>query len=132
MQLTRQGDYAIRTILVLAETSQDELVSIKEIASKQEISLHFLNKIVQSLAKSGIVITIRGSQGGIKLSRPPDKISLRDVVEAIEGPIALNICVAHQEGCRRQGFCRVHSVWREAQAALLAKLEGVSFADLVK
>lgn len=132
MQLTRQGDYAIRTVLELAARPQDELVPVKEIASNQDVPLQFLNKIVQSLVKSGIVITVRGSKGGVKLGRAADQITLRDVVEAVEGPIALNRCVIREGACGREGFCRVHHVWRRAQAALLGYLEGVTFADLIK
>jgi Rrf2 family protein len=131
LQLTKQGDYAIRTILELASRPPDTVVPVREIAERQEIPLPFLNKIVQVLARTGVVLTIRGNQGGVRLLLPPEKITLRQIVEAIEGPIALNQCLLGQGVCSRDNFCRVHQVWMEAQEALLSRLEAVTFNQLV-
>jgi Rrf2 family protein len=132
LQLTKQGDYAIRTILELASRAPDAIVPAREIAECQDIPLPFLNKIVQILAKAGIVITIRGNQGGVKLVPAPEKITLRQVIEVMEGPIALNQCLLGRGVCSRDSFCRVHQVWVEAQETLLSRLEAATFAQLLE
>lgn len=131
MQLTRQGDYAIRTVFALAEV-EGELLTQKEIAARQEIPEAFLAKIAQLLSRAGLVSTTRGAGGGMVLARPAAEITLKDVVEAVEGPFALNLCLQGPGSCSRQSFCVIHPVWAEAQAAMLAVLDGVTFAELVE
>lgn len=121
--LTRQGEYAIRCMLELARNYGRERLATKEVAAKQEIPLMFLTKILGILIKSGLVVSQRGSHGGISLAKPPSEITLSEIVEAIEGPFALNACLGEAGQCGRKPYCKVHQVWHRAQRALLKELE---------
>ena len=89
----------------------------------QEIPPYFLSKILPRLIIAGLVESKRGTSGGITLARPPHQISLREVIEAVEGPLALNACLAAASTCNRETNCKVHPVWVRAQEALLKELE---------
>ena len=91
--ITRKTDYAIRCVLHLAEAGKDVLM-VNEIAKEQDIPKSFLAKILQKLAKAGIVESLRGVKGGFRLAKKPEDISLLDVVELMEGPVAMNVCAA--------------------------------------
>jgi len=130
MQLTRQGEYAIRTVFALAQ-QEGKVVTQRDIAQSQDIPEAFLAKIAQILQRRGLITNLRGSRGGMTLARPAAEINLRNVVEAVEGPIALNQCLSGPGACSRQGTCPIHPVWDRAQKAMLEELEKVSLADLV-
>lgn len=132
MRLTRQADYAVRLILKLVQNSSGRALSTKEIAASQEIPKSFLVKIIQTLSKAGIIKTVRGPAGGIKLVRRPSDLTLLSIVEAIEGPICLNVCIEGQGRCGRRGDCSVSPVWNRVQEVLVHELESVTFSDLAK
>lgn len=90
----------------------------------------FLSKVLQRLVSARLITSHRGSGGGFELAAPPESISLLNVVEAVDGPVQLNVCVAGGTGCERQLFCAVHPVWNKAQNALLEVLNGESIASL--
>lgn len=131
MRLTRQGDYAIRTMVDLAEAKPGELQQTKQVAARQEIPEAFLNKIVQILHKGGLVETCRGAQGGIRLAKPSDQITLRQVIETVEGPIALNRCLASNEPCPRQENCLIHANLAHVQEVLIQELDKITISSLV-
>ncbi|MBE0428697.1 MAG: Rrf2 family transcriptional regulator [Thermoleophilia bacterium] len=129
MQLTRQTDYAVRAVLHLAT---HPLASIREIADEQCVPHVYLAKIVQKLAQAGIVATHRGAGGGISLAIPPEKISLLRVIEAIEGPLALNLCFARPGECPRESYCAAHEELEEIQKKLAAMFSRIDFARLAR
>jgi len=130
MQLTRQSEYAIRTILELSMLPEGEFMQSRAIAERQELPEQFLNKTVQVLTRTGLVETRRGMQGGIRLAVKPEAITIADVLVAVEGNIALNPCLADGYHCAKQPACRVHGILKRAQAAMLAELGRETFADL--
>ncbi|MDR7435603.1 MAG: Rrf2 family transcriptional regulator [Armatimonadota bacterium] len=130
MQLTREGDYSIRVLLELSKRPRGTLVPLEEIARRQLIPAPYLRKIVQRLAHTGFVRTFRGRGGGVRLERPPETITLRQAVEAAEGPIYLNRCLIRPGECPLDRLCPVHQVWRHVQSVLLRELDAVTFADL--
>ena len=132
MQITRRADYGIRTVLDLASLDQGVMGLTHEVAARQGIPLPFLAKIVPALARAGIVRFYRGAGGGLSLARPADGITLLNVVEAVDGPLALNMCVLWPEDCPRSGSCPVHGVWCEAQQTLATQLGSVTIASLLK
>lgn len=132
MQITRQADYAVRAILYLAQLGPGGQASTAQIARAQNIPLTFLAKIVSQLAASGIVRATRGARGGVALARSAEAISLLEIVEAIDGPIALNECVSDPSNCPLGDTCAVRPVWCETQSNLVAKLSQTKFASLVK
>lgn len=98
-------------------------VTTKDVAAKQDIPSAFLTKVLNPLIKEGIIISQRGSAGGIMLARPPEEITLRKIIETVEGPFYLNQCLSEAGNCSRQPQCKVHQVWIRAQDALLEELD---------
>lgn len=129
MQLTRQGDYAVRIVLDLAVHSG--LQAAREVAQRQGIPQAFFHKTVRCLVRDGLVQTVRGAGGGLRLAKPAEEITLRHVIEAVEGPLALNRCLLADATCDRVGFCPAHPVWVRAQQAFLEELEKMSIAEIV-
>src|SRR5512147_2407523 len=130
MKLTRGGEYAIRGVLYLAQQNDGKVSMLSAIAKAQDVPPRFLAKIFQALAKAGIVKSHRGAKGGFSLARPAGEITVRDVIEAIEGPVTLNICLVGEGECARDHFCPVHSVWESAQEKMLGILSQANFGDL--
>lgn len=129
MQISRQEGYALRLALDLAA---HEVSSVNEIAERQRIPPAYLGKIVQSLARAGVLSTTRGARGGTRLARPASQISLRQVIEASNGPIALSRCLAEPEhDCpTNSARCPVRQVTMRLQRTVTRELESVSLADL--
>ena len=131
MEITRETDYAIRCILFLAERPERTFM-VGEIAEKQQVPKPFLAKILQKLARAEIVTSTRGVKGGYRLAEPPEKISILNVIEAVQGPVAFNRCVVDQESCERREYCSVHPVWVELQAEVTERLGVIDFGKLIR
>lgn len=127
MLVTREADYAIRCVLEVARHGR---ISAAEVARLQDISPTFLGKIVQSLARAGILATRRGVGGGITLAVPIEAISLLRVIEAVEGPLCVNDCLRDPPMCLRIAECPAYSYLCRAQESLRAILD-VDFATLL-
>lgn len=130
MQITRQADYAVRAIMYLAQLGLDEKAATSQIAEEQDIPLSFLAKIIAQLSVAGLLQTMRGARGGVTLARPPEEITLLEVVEAIDGPIMLNECVHNGYDCPLSS-CPMRKVWGEAQADLVQRLQATHFGLFV-
>ncbi len=132
LRLTRGADYGLRTVLYLARQPKGKLSRLKDIAAEQGVPPRFLAKVIQVLARAGLVRSSRGMHGGAALARDPGAVSIKDVVEAIEGPVAINLCLVGKGACPRQVGCPIYPVWREAQRRMLEVLEATRFSDLVR
>jgi Rrf2 family protein len=132
MQITRQADYAVRAVHYLASLDNGTRAPTMKIAEEQQIPPSFLAKIVSQLSVAGVVQTSRGARGGVSLARPSEKISLLEVIEAIDGPITLNECVPDPSVCPFGDECPVHEIWCESQKDLVEKLASANFAKLSK
>src|SRR5579884_2681737 len=122
MQLTRAADYAVRVLVALVRKPCDERVSLPALARETEAPESFLSKVLQSLARAGLIESHRGHAGGFAASPAGRSSSMRQVIEAIDGPIALNVCVNGELGCERSSYCPAHPVWARAQRAMLREL----------
>jgi Rrf2 family protein len=131
MQLTRAADYAVRVILHLANQPAGTVVSKAVLAKATEAPESFLSKILQTLARAGLIQARRGVVGGFLLLPRGAQASLLDVVESVDGPIALNVCVTSDTSCDRHAECPAHQVWLQAQAAMLSVLREAKIADMV-
>ena len=134
MQITRQADYAVRAILYLAQAGNNGnngRVATSSVAKEQNIPSSFLAKIIAQLSIAGLLDTLRGAHGGVKLARKPSDITLLQVVEAIEGPIQLNVCVEVPGNCPLEPNCSVRMVWCDAQNELVTRLRNTNFAQLI-
>ena len=127
--LGRKGDYSVRAVLDLARHHGDRRKA-REIAGEMDIPLRYLTQILASLVQNGLLDAVAGPSGGYTLARPPEEITLLEVVEAAEGPIMLESCVLRGGPCSWEDSCPVHIPWAEAQNALAARLAATTFADL--
>lgn len=130
MELTRKGEYAIRGIVYLASKPADQICLLSEIAAAVDVPQTFLAKIFQQFSKVGLVKSYRGTGGGFVLGRPADKITLLEVVEAVEGTIIPNRCVINVGECDRDNLCTVHPVWKKVQLQVREILSGVTMQEL--
>jgi Rrf2 family protein len=131
MQITRQADYAVRAVFYLAQMGQERRAATSQIAKVQQIPPSFLAKIVSQLSVAGLLQTSRGARGGVSLAKPPEQISLLDVVEAIDGPILLNECVLNSSVCTFGEGCPLRPTWCDAQADLVKHLKTTSFDKIL-
>jgi Rrf2 family protein len=132
MQITRQADYAIRAMLYLSNLKPGERAATSQIADTKKIPSSFLAKIISQLSIAGLIHTSRGARGGVTLARGAEEISLLDVVEAIDGPIALNDCTLDPHQCIFGDECPIRPLWCETQSELVTKLGSTTFAQVLK
>ncbi len=136
LAISRQTDYACRILLHLALQPQPSRVTAADIAGQRLIPPALVRRLVTTLAVAGLVKTQRGSAGGVTLARPPAQISLLDVVQAVEGPVALNPCTLAPHGdfdtCPFIPACPVHEAWLAARTALLHELTETTFDRLAQ
>ncbi len=132
MQITRQADYAVRAMVYLAQMGPDQRAATGQIAREKSIPPSFLAKIVSQLSVAGLLQTSRGARGGVSLAKPADKISLLDVIEAIDGPIMLNDCVGDSMTCTYDESCPLKPVWCDAQKMLVDHLSKATFAQFAE
>jgi len=130
MQLTRAADYGVRLMLGAAAGGPDQAITVADLARREGLPAPFLGKVAQRLRAAGLLQSSRGHAGGFRLGRPARETSLRDVVEAVEGPIHLNWCLVRPGACALEATCPAHAVWRRAQADLLHRLGGACLADM--
>lgn len=131
MQLTMTGEYAVRTMIHLSAQPFGTVVQIAEVSKQWNIPENFLRKISAQLASAELIVSHRGVNGGIRLGRPPESLTILDVIEAVEGKVVLNKCLMCDGSCPRDEWCQVHSLWLEAQAKMKEILTSKSLAQLV-
>jgi Rrf2 family protein len=129
MKLSTNADYAVRAVYELACHEPGAVVQTHTIAVAQGIPESYLIKVLQQLARADLVRTLRGNQGGVALVRAADDISVRDVYEAVEGPLKLRRCQQRATPCGDER-CATHDFWLTIETLLTQGLENVSFAAL--
>ncbi len=134
LKINRQTDYAVRVILALAKAEEGTRLSSGEIQQEMLIPPALLSRIVAQLARAGLVNTFPGRDGGLTLPRPASQITLKDVVEAFEGPILLSECMQAkgEEDCPFRSDCPVRSKWGRVQVAMLREMAAITFESLVQ
>jgi Rrf2 family protein len=132
MQITRQSDYGIRSVLYLSRQPFKKISFVTEISEDYKIPRSFLAKILQKLVKAKIVRSYRGVKGGFSLAKQAKDITLLEVLEAIEGKLCLNVCLADKKRCDFSKHCPVSSVWATAQARFMEILKKTNFEELAR
>jgi Rrf2 family protein len=132
MLLSRACEYAIRAVLYLAKHQDVSYVSVKEISEHTDVSFHFLGKILQTLTQKGLLISYKGPKGGIQLAKPPDEITVLQVVEAIDGLNVLKQCVLGLPNCGEGKPCALHDQWGPIRAEICDMFQGKSIAQLLQ
>lgn len=132
MQLTIYTDYALRVLIYLGLQPEDRLSSIKEISNSYHISSNHLGKVVHELGKLGIIETVRGRNGGIKLAKAPKEINIGQVVRYTESPMTIVECFDEQKNsCKISPACRLKGILNEALNAYLNVLDSYTLQDLL-
>lgn len=130
MQITRQADYALRAMYYLSKLDPTDRAATSLIAQEQRIPPSFLAKIISQLSIAGLIHTSRGARGGVSMARPPENVSILEVVEAIDGPLTLNECTHSPDGCPFGEECPIRPVWCDVQSDLVERLRNTNFASL--
>ena len=131
MRITRETDYAVRCILYLAERTNEDVAS-SEISEAMSIPQSFLQKTVQKLVKGKLLQSLKGARGGVRLLKSPEEISLLDVVEVVQGPLAVNLCALEENKCERESSCSVHPAWVKVQGVIEDELRNYTFKKLMQ
>jgi len=131
LQLTKRTDYAIRACLYLASNRRDRPTSSRRIAQTMNIPQRFLPQVLTDLTHAGIVEAHVGRSGGYRLQRRPDRLSVLELIETVEGASRSDSCVLRQQACDAGRPCAFHPVWDEAQSAFIRVLATATLDDLV-
>lgn len=130
MLVTRETDYAVRTILYLAK-ERNRTASVTEVAQAMHIPKSFLAKILQRLVKNNILKSTRGVNGGFQLAQKASDISLLSILEAIQGPAGINLCAVDSKQCKLSAGCSVHPVWVDIRKEVERRLKKQTIAELL-
>jgi Rrf2 family protein len=130
MEVTKAGEYGYLGILYLARQPKDRVVRISEISENEGIPEKFLAKIFQTMGRTGLVRSHRGAKGGFSLGKPAQKISVKELLECVQGPMYLNRCLSSPNYCERQKSCPLRKVWLKGQSFLDTLLIKTTLADL--
>ncbi|WP_271629233.1 RrF2 family transcriptional regulator [Caldicellulosiruptor sp. DIB 104C] len=133
MRLTQASDYALRIVLHLSK-KKGMVVEADTISEEEKIPKRFLLKICRDLIKAGIIESARGKNGGYVLAKNPEDITMKDVILAVEGTLALNRCQIDPSACskRATGYCAVHKAFSSVMETVAKEFEKYNFAELVK
>lgn len=131
MRFSAKSEYGVRALLDVAMNGGNKPIQVKEIAKRQGIPERFLEQVMSSLKKAGLVESVRGAQGGYMLGRPDKDITLADIIQAVEGPIALMECTSEDESrCEQVDLCVIRDAWRDVQSSIVEALDSVSLAQM--
>lgn len=130
MKITREADYALRIVAMLTEENRQ--LEAKTIAEKNDIPYRFALKILRKIVQAGIIKSYRGVSGGYIINRPPSQITLKDVIEVIDGKIAINKCMEDPEICRDSGVCKLQEKLYQVQRVLADELDKITFEDILR
>jgi len=131
MKLSTKGRYGVRLMIDLAAHYGEGPVLLREIAKRQEISEKYLSNLINPLKATGLLEATRGVHGGYVLGKAPSEITMRDIVQAVEGPVCLVDCVEKPACCNRTSLCIAHELWREAAEGMSGVLGKYTLADMV-
>lgn len=130
MQLTRAADYGVRVMVHLATLPSHERALLPGLAKATEAPESFLSKVLQALTHAKLISSRRGKSGGFAILPRGREASMYEVIEAIDGPICLNVCLVSGRSCARKVRCPAHPVWERAQRAMVDVLTGTMIAEL--
>lgn len=132
LELTRRGDYAVRAMLALSAPDAEPWLSATRISGAMSIPERFLPRVLRELARSGLVEARTGRTGGYRLARPAARITVLDVIAAVEPDDDPRRCILRGIPCGLDGRCAVHETFTEARSAMLDRLAATTLADLAQ
>ena len=133
MMVSTKGRYALRVMIELADRAAEGFVSLKEIAEHQQISEKYLEAIMKSLVKDGLVVGLRGKRGGYQLAYPPGQCTVASILRAAEGSLAPVACLEGPDNpCARRDQCATLEVWKQLDEAISSVIDRITLADLMQ
>jgi FeS assembly SUF system regulator len=129
IRITRETDYGIMLMTAMAQDA-DQSYSAAALAKQCQLPLPMVSKILKSLARSGLLLSQRGSRGGYSLARLPKDITAADIIDALEGPIAITECTTDTQACLHQHYCGVGGHWNRINRAIREALENISLLEM--
>ncbi|MEM0202449.1 MAG: Rrf2 family transcriptional regulator [Archaeoglobaceae archaeon] len=131
LRLSTRGRYGVRAMYEIAK-AYPKPVSIKQISEKQELSVPYLEQILNRLKNAGLLMSIKGPGGGYVLNKRPEEISILEILKKLEGAPALASCLDPKRGCSRIEICVTHVVWKKLGEQIEGFLSTITLADLLK
>lgn len=132
MKISRKADYALRAVLYISKQPVDKRNSINAIAESESVPRDFLAKILKELTRAEILKSYQGVHGGYQLAKSPNQVSVLDVIEAMDGPLGINLCVRGEDGCDREKSqcCTMFPFWDKLQKQLKTILKNETLVKL--
>lgn len=132
MKISTKGRYALRVMIDIAMNSNGDYVSVKDIATRQDISKKYLEQIMTMLSKANLIETTRGNTGGYRLTRKPEDYTIKSILRATEGNLSPLDCLGDSSFCSRKENCKTHSFWAGLDNVINEYLESKTLKDLIK
>jgi Rrf2 family protein len=132
LRLPTKGQYGVRAMFEIARGYLEGPTTIKEISGRQEVSVAYLEQILNTLRRAGLIKSVKGPGGGYVLAREPSQTSIGAILKALEGPVAMASCLDPEEGCSRVETCVTHLMWRSLGQKIEDFLNTITLADLLK
>ena len=132
MKISTKGRYALRVMIDIAINSNNEYVSVKDIAVRQDISKKYLEQIMTMLSKAKLIETTRGNIGGYKLTKQPEEYKIGDILRATEGDLAPLDCLIDDNCCNRKENCKTYSFWVGLDKVINDYIDSKTLEDLIK
>ncbi|XXF75747.1 Rrf2 family transcriptional regulator [Myxococcaceae bacterium GXIMD 01537] len=130
LQISRKIEYGLRAMTFLASQPLERTVPFREIARRMDVPEEFLAKILKILVARKLVRSTRGAHGGYALARPAREVTFLDVIEAVEGPVVVNVCQDTDHSCKASGVCTMYGVWKLGQQRMLDVYRGTTLDRL--
>lgn len=130
MKISTRGRYALRIMTDLAMNNDDSFISLKEISSRQQISMKYLEQIISLLNKAGYLDSLRGINGGYKLNRKPSEYRIGDILRIAEGDLTPVFCV--HDDCERKNECKTYNFWKGLDEVIANYVDSKTLEDLLK
>ena len=131
MRVSTKGRYGLRTLMDIATHQAKGPVTLNDIAHRQDISVKYLWQVINPLKTSGLLNVTRGAKGGYVLARRPERITMLEVMNTLEGPVSLVDCLTKRDSCNRIDACVARTVWMELNVALEKAMKGITLADVL-
>jgi Rrf2 family protein len=131
LKLSTKGQYGVRAMFEIARGYPESPLTIREISERQEVSVAYLEQILNKLRRAGLIRSVKGPGGGYLLTKAPGSISIASILKELEGPVAITSCLDPEEGCTRVEGCVTHLLWKSLGAKIEAFLETITLSDLL-
>ncbi|MGE5893753.1 MAG: RrF2 family transcriptional regulator [bacterium] len=132
LRLSTRGQYGVRAMYEIALGYPESPVNIRTISEKQEVSVPYLEQILNKLKHAGLIRSIKGPGGGYVLRESPEKVTIGSILKELEGPVAITSCLDPEEGCIRVDGCVTHLLWKALGQQIELFLNTITLKDLVK